>query len=245
MATWKKYKEVLVVKIFYDSNNFIVQTVSFDTCVCLARRAVCDLDHQDLDIIATDYPGLTCVNVCDYNETENVLDEYGLPIFKWISNNVVRVLDPTDYQINPHFWSLYIIKLTDEVIDELTSNSDAEMKIIYDASPSYKKLIIYQQIEIQAAATVNQTAMNLTLEMPIRILSEYLYITQVEQRALTTEETAGFHLALTTIHNHSVGMNLPLNSTEWYQTFLTNMLSASDALRTATIGRRYYITGGF
>jgi hypothetical protein len=239
---------MIKMKIFYDSNNFVRKAVSFETCVCLAHKDKCDLEHEDLGIIETDgleYQGLTCINYSNFDSSLVLIDEYELPKYKWINNSLVEVTSPLDYQVDVKLWEIYLKKVEKEVIELINTKNNDELKAFYEESPEYIKDIMYRQIETIEASQVPQVSMNLVLEIMLRIYAEKEYVARIEQRELTEDESNAINAVLTIIHDHSFGMGMPLSMTSWWIPYLTYMLDTSDNLRMATISKRFYITGKY
>jgi hypothetical protein len=200
--------------------------------------------HLMGDGIETEDPNMEVVDVdYDFSKSPIVDSIYGLPLYRYIDEQVIPVQDPIEYQLEESYWEAYIKKLTDEVDDQIKSLSNDEMKAIYDSSPQYKKDVIYKEIEHFEAEKVDQVTFNLGIEMIARIIAEWFYIKEVEQRNPTSDETAGFHQVLQNLRDHNIGMGMPISTTSWFQEYLHTLLEESDALRTETFSKRFYITG--
>lgn len=233
------------MKILYDNNGFVWKAVSKQTCVCghTTQEGICT--HVQ-DWCTTSADGLNVKSYSTYDRTiATLVDGYGVPMYKYADEVMQLITNFADYLVDTNVWAVYLKRLTDEVDEILLTKTNDEIKAIYEASPAYKQAVIYQELEFTAAQAVNQVVTNLSFESMIRILAEMEYIRVVEERSPTADELAGYKNVLTLLHDHSIGMGMPISITSWYQTYLHYMLDNSDALRTATIGRRFYITGQY
>jgi hypothetical protein len=193
--------------------------------------------------LTTDDLTETVVSV-DYDfGPNNIVDPYGLPLFRYINDQVVPVTSIEEWHTDPIYWQAYLKKLKDQIDGDIESLTNDELKDIYDNGDQYTKAMMYQ--ELKNSTPANQPSVNLLLEVGMRVMAEWFYIKEVEQREPTTEETAGFHQALTTIHNHSVDMGLPISTTSWFQAYFATMLAGLDSIRTASRSKRLYVTGTY
>ena len=83
----------------------------------------------------------------------------------------------------------------------------------------------------------------MAVECLIRLFSEILYIKDIEQRDLTSEEQAGYIKILQNLRDHNSVMQFPISQAAWYQDFIMNILLDSDRAREGCMPERVYITG--
>lgn len=213
------------MKILYDNHGFIWRAVTKESMID-------NTNGYSEAIVSFDFGVL-------------VDKVYRLPNYKYTNGSVSEITDVSNYNVDTEIWNRYLNKLKGEVIYLLSNRTDAELHDIYNASPQYKKDIIYTQIEEQAANAVSQVSMNLCLEVLLRVYAEKEYVERVENRVLTTDESNAVNAVLTMMHQHSFGMGMPLSMSSWWVQYLGYMLQTSDNLRMSTISRRYSITGRY
>jgi len=219
------------MRIYYDANSFVISATSLTTSVI---------------------PGKTYIEIPGYTFTSSIKDEsYYLPLYKIVSNNIVAITDPIDYQVDTKLWDRYLRKLSEEIKVLLATKTNQELKDIYDASPTYKQTAIYNEIHYYWASKLPQFDMNLSLETIIRIISEYLYITVVQQQTLTTDQQTAFNGIITSLHNHNSMLKADpfdpnteiLDPLAWPQVYIPGMLDQSDYIRSQAIPQRVFVTG--
>jgi len=139
-------------------------------------------------------------------------------------------------------------KLYVEIEELILTKTNDELKAIYDSSPDYKKLAIYNGIHYYYGEKITQWDYNLAYEILTRIMLEKHYIEQVEERSLTQDEETAYNNVLTIFHNQNTMLLTPPQTTilhmdNWYHGYLQNMLNASDTIRSECIPKQVYVCG--
>ena len=240
------------MKIFIDANNFIVEEISKETCVCIHNKAQCDLDHVPFEMIETNRIGLTCIYAPTINLENGVIHPiYDVPNYKWINNTAVPITDPTDYQVNSTFWELYLKALDEQTYLWVQEKTNTELRDIYVNSPLYIQNSIFKSIQLYWSRKVPQWDVNLIFELLQRALLEKMYIETVEQRSLTQGESDTIENILQYIHNTNVMLkNNPdgeepiLDNNNWFMTYLYNMSGVCSEFRNSEYVQRMAVCFG-
>jgi len=169
--------------------------------------------------------------------------KYQLPLYKVVSDDIVEIGDPLDYIVDQELWAKYLVKLNDEVHDLLSTYTLDELKVIYDQSPDYKKDAIFMGIEYKWAGMISQHRANLSTDILLRMVFEYLHIKEIEKRELTPEESSSFGEMLENVHSHSHSLGFPMKPNQWYHQYVLDMLVDTDFSRVKAGEQRLYVTG--
>lgn len=220
------------MKIRYDANNFILEYTS---------------NENFIDAIE----GNTIVESEDIRINESILTIEGLPKYKYIDSTVIEITDPTDYQIDPKFWKLYLFILDKETLKWVQEKTNAELREIYLASPTYIQDSIFKSIQLYWSNKVSQWDVNLILEILSRLMLEKLYIENVEQRSLTEGEQTALNTILGYAHdlnnmlkNNPDGTEPIMDSNNWYMPYMYNMNGVCSELRHNEYVQRMYVCFG-
>lgn len=209
------------MRVFYDLNNFVREAVSDDSEIVNSWTGEISQDMEHASLI----------------------DEYYLPLYKMSNGVAILITDPADYQVDSRLWALYLKKLNAELAVLISTKTNEELKVIYDASPAYKKIAIGDAINSYWWGKVPQTRINMTYEIIHRLMSELLYIERVEQRTLTEGEQSAVNQLLTMVHEHNAILNLPLAADSWYISYFHAMLEFSDTIRDSHVPQRIAVMG--
>lgn len=223
-------------KIKCDVNKFIWSITSIDTEI--------DSVNGFYTIYET-----ACENY-SFKSTQVLNLVHNFPLFKYdIENdNIILITEPTDYQVDQDIWCKYQAFISDDIKSWFKFKTNDQMKAIYDVSPEWKQQLIYDNIHWFWGAMVNQWNTNLGFEILHKLMCEYMYIKEVEQRELTVDETTVFHAWLTDMHSHNNMLFIPgqtkvFESPNWYQPFFNSLFPSVDYIRNLAIQQRMYICG--
>jgi hypothetical protein len=214
------------VTVFYDDNDFI-----WGRSTVFTNAGFEQYNHKIIH--------------CDkaYAEHCVVIDpQYTIPLYKLVNDLPEEVTNMEDYSVDQMIWSRFMAKVRDEIRYNVRNLTKEENKVIYDASPIYKKALYGQEIEAKYAELLPQNAINLVVEGALKLLLSVLYIKEVEGRALTSAEQLEYENMLARFSNHS-SIIKPFNGTNWSDYYQETILTTLDGLRNITIPERIYVTG--
>jgi hypothetical protein len=176
---------------------------------------------------------------------------YKLPYRRYQNGTVHEITDPIEYQDDPVIWMSYQKKVRDEIHEMLRTKTNAEIKAVYDVSPYYKQEMIFNAIHYFWSERMPQYDFNLAAEVLLRYITEFFYVTQVQNSTFTEGQRASFNAMITEMHNHNVMLkNNPyspegeiLDVNNWPHVYMPQMLGAVSLLRSICIPQRIEICG--